>query len=184
MSNPKFSNLKVGEVLSETQFYVVEKLVGENVQVKPDSGESIILDKKYAEQFLTSASQILDADVKITKTEAAAKFIGNPNVAMTVNFNKQVKEADLVKEIQDAYDSSTPKEFSERLKKGVKKGMNGEERTMIGRHFGSVDDFGRVQFIDMEISKGANKNYDERLRLVDPRTINWFILRGVKYIVK
>ena len=54
---------------------------------------------------------------------------------------------------------------------------------MIGRHYGEVTEFGRIKFIDMEEEKTPG-TYDNRIRQVDPRTINWFIARGVKYEVK
>ncbi len=110
-------------------------------------------------------------------------FIGNPGVAITVNFNKQVKDADVVKEVMDAYSGSTPKVFEVALKKAVKSALTGVERTMIGRHYGDMNEFGRVNFIDMEETRTPG-SYDNRLRQVDPRGLNWFICRGIKYTVK
>ena len=175
-----FNKLKPGQVLSETQFYTVEKVKGNEVQLKTDSGEDVVVDKGYIEQCVNSAEQFSQSK-KITRTEAAAMFLANSNIAMTVNFNKQVKELDIVKEITEAYQNSTPKEFETKVKKAIKKSLDGEERTMVGRHYGNQDEFGRVQFIDMNLPREKGKNYDTRMRLVDPRTINWFIVNGVKY---
>jgi hypothetical protein len=36
----------------------------------------------------------------------------------------------------------------------------------------------------MEQTKDASKEYDTRSRLIDPRTIQWAIIRGIKYNVK
>jgi hypothetical protein len=47
-----------------------------------------------------------------------------------------------------------------------------------------MNELGRVQFIDMEEEKTPGKDYDSRQRQVDPRSINWFISRGIKYTVK
>ena len=179
----KFKALKEGEVLSEQQFYRVEKIAGDKVQLRNDDGEPIVVDSKYVERCLHSAIQFSEEKV-LTKTEVAAQFIAHAGVAVTVNFNKQVKEADVAKEIQEAYESSTPKEFTTKMKKSVKKALESEERTMTGRHYGSVNEFGRVHFIDMEEKKVEGKDYDSRIRQVDPRGINWFISRGTKYIVK
>jgi len=66
----------------------------------------------------------------------------------------------------------------------LKTALEGEERTMVGRHYGSQDEFGRIKFIDMDAKLDPAKDYDTRQRLVDPRTLNWLILKGVKYIVK
>lgn len=180
----QFKNLKEGHSLSETQYYKVAKISGDRVQLKTDSGENIVVDKAYVESFLTSADQFTET-TKVTRTELAEMLISNPNVVMTVNFNKQVKEADVAKEIQEAYENSTPKEFATKMKKAIKAGLNGEQRTMVGRHSGNRDDFGRVHFVDMNIDKDpAKPAYDSRMRLVDPRTINWLILRGTRYEAK
>jgi hypothetical protein len=77
-------------------------------------------------------------------------------------------------------------DFEKAVKKNLADALTGEERTMVGRHYGRTDEFGRIKFIDMEAPGGYDeaKDSDSRQRLVDPRTINWAILRGVKYEVK
>lgn len=179
----KFKNLKQGEVLSEAQFYTVNKVVGDKVELQPDGGESIVVNSKYVDSFLISGEQT-EKEEKITRTDLAAMFISNPNIALSASFNKQVKPADVEKEIIEAYENSTPTNFKTAVKAAVKKGQNGEERVITGRHSGSVDEFGRVHFVDMKLKKEAGKDYDTRQRLVDPRTLNWMILRGTKYIAK
>lgn len=179
----KFKNLKKGEVLSEQQFYKVEKISGDKVQLKNDNGENIVVDNKYVESCLLSATQHM-SEKTVNKTEAAAIFLSQAGVAITVNFNKQVKEADVVKDIMSTYADSAPKVFEAAVKKAVKAALVGTERTMVGRHYGDMNELGRVQFIDMEEEKTPGKDYDSRQRQVDPRSINWFISRGVKYIVK
>ena len=71
------------------------------------------------------------------------------------------------------------------FKKAVSKAIDlkGEERTMVGRHYGTQDANGRVSFVDMEVETKAS-GYDARMRLVDPRTLNYLIVGGVKYVVK
>lgn len=178
----KFKDLKDGEVLSETQFYKVTKKAGNKVQLVNDLGENIVVDDKYVESCLTSANQFKSTS-SVNKTDMANLFISNPGVAMTVNFNKQVKETDVVAELMKAYETSTPSTISSVFKKTVKRALEGEERSMVGRHFGEMSELGRVQFVDMEAPK-ATSGYDARLRQVDPRTINWLIVKGVKYTVK
>lgn len=179
----KFKSLKTNEVLSEQQFYKVVKTSGDKVQLKNDNGEMIVVDSKYVESCLTSAQQY-SSEKTVNKTEAAAIFISQAGVAITVNFNKQVKEADVVKEIMTTYEGSAPKVFEAAVKKAVKNALSGIERTMVGRHYGDMNELGRINFIDMEEEKTPGKDYDSRLRQVDPRSINWFICRGVKYNVK
>lgn len=179
----KFKNLKVSEKLSETQYYSVVKIVGDKVQLNNESGESIIVDSKYVDSCLFSASQFTETK-NVNKTEMAALFINNPSVVMTVNFNKQVKEADVVTELMSTYENSTPAKIQQEFKKTIKKALEGVERTMVGFHSGNVDDFGRTHFIDMNVEKEIGKTYDTRNRLVDSRTINFLVLRGIKYIIK
>lgn len=173
-----FKMVKPGDVFSEQQYYVHQKTVGDKAQFLTDTGEQVVLDKNYVESLLTSANQHF-SEQKITRTELAALFLSNPYTAMQVSFNKQVKEADVVKEIMETYATSTPKEFEAKLKKAIKTGLSGEERVITGRHNGQLNDLGRVMFIDMEIPLG-----EHRERQVDPRNINWVIVKGTKYITK
>jgi len=185
----KFKDLKVGEKLSETQYYSVVKIAGDRVQLKADSGEDIVLNRGYVESLLTSATQFEKEQV-ITRTEAAAIFLASPGVAMTVNFNTQVKEKDAVDQLAQIYPNKGGKMLSEadyktKVKDIISSVITGKERTMVGRHYGSQNEFGRVSFIDMEIAKDETKpDYDSRTRQVDPRTINWMIIRGIKYKTK
>lgn len=178
-----FETLKAGDKLSETQYYSVVKKSGNKVQLVNGIGQDIVVDKCYVEDCLTSADQH-DKDVKITKTDLTKLFLENPNVVFTVSFNKQVKEADVTKEIMDAYADSTPKAMEAAIKKAVKRALNGEERVLVGYHTGVQDDFGRVSAIDMNIPKDPSKDYNTALRLVDPRELNYLILKGTKYTVK
>lgn len=178
----KFKNVRKGDVLSETQFYTVNKVVGNDVELENDLGETIVVNNKYVEACLFSTQ--FEKEEKITRTELAQKFLASANVALEVTFTKQVKEADVVKEITEAYSNSTPKEFEAKMKKAVKGALNGETRVLRGRHSGSIDDFGRVHVVDMEIVKDGSKSYDVRQRLVDPRTISQLIVKGIKYTEK
>lgn len=173
----EFKRLKVGEALSETQYYKVVKIQGEKVQLKNTFSQDIVVDKNYVQDCLTSGQQF-ESEEKITKTDLAKLFLENPNIVFTVSFNKQVKAADVVKEIMESYEGSTPKTIETAIKKAVNRGLAGEERVLTGYHTGSQDDFGRVTAVDMNVTEGVPN------RLVDPRQLNWLILRGKKYIVK
>jgi len=175
--------IKKGQVLSESQFYVVDSVSATSIIVIDDDKNKIELSKAYADKVLSSAHDFAKEE-KVTKTQLAEIFMANPRVAMTVHFFKQVKEADVTAEIMKSYESSTPKTMEAAIKKAVKHGLEGEERVMIGRHYGASDDFGRVHFVDMEVAKDASKDYDTRMRLVDPRTLQHLIVNNVKYNLK
>jgi hypothetical protein len=180
----RFSKLKGGEVLSEQQFYTVEKITGNRVTLRTDAGTKIEVDSAYVNKHLQSASQYTSKQ-ECTRTFAAEIFMASTGRAITVNYNKQVKEDDVAERMLDVYNTSpTATKARANFKKAVKEALVGEERTMVGRHYGEVTNMGRVQFVDMEAYADTSSNYDNRLRQVDPRTINWLIVDGVKYIVK
>jgi hypothetical protein len=179
----QFNKLNVGSKLSETQYYSVVKIKGNQVQLKNGLGQDIVVDKGYVEDCLTSADQY-EKEEKLNRTDLAALFLKSSNIALTVSFNKKVKDADVIKEIMDAYEGSTPKTIEAAIKKAVKRGMNGEERVLVGYHTGIQDDFGRVSAIDMNIVKDPSATYNTALRLVDPRELNYLILSGTKYSAK
>lgn len=181
----KFNNLQQGEVLSETQFYTVVKKQGDRVQLATDDGNNIVVDKNYVNEMLSSAAQFTDTK-KVTRTELTHIVLSYPRIAMTVHFNKQVKEADVKKALYNLYPNKgkiiSQKDFEKQVRSALS--LKGEERVMKGRHYGNTDNNGRIQFIDMGLgTKQAGAN-DARQRLVDPRTLNWAIIDGVKYVVK
>jgi hypothetical protein len=182
-STNKFANLKEGEILSETQYYTVIKVSGNRVQLQNDKGELIVVDNDYVNSCLNSADQYKEEKI-VSRTELTQIFLNHPYTAMTANFNKKVDEKDVLKEILDTYANASPKEVEKKFKSTIKKALQGEERTISGYHSASVDEFGRINFIDMKIERSSAKDYDNRIRLVDPRTLNWVITKNTKYKIK
>lgn len=185
-----FNKLTNKSKLSETQYYTVEKVQGNKVQLKNDLGENIVVDKNYVEKCLTASDQFTSTKT-MSRTDLINLFLSSSNVALTVNYNKKVDEKDVKKQIVDLYPNKGGKfmsqaEFEKAVAASLKSVITGEERTMVGRHYGRTDEFGRIKFIDMEATGGYDetKDSDSRQRLVDPRTMNWLILKGVKYIAK
>ena len=172
----KFKSLKKGDVLSETQYYTVMEVFPGKVKVKSDDDVVIELGAGYVDQCVTSASQFEKTE-KLTRTALAEKFLTSTRVALTVNFNQKVDEKSVEEKLRTAL--SKPKSVD--VKTLVKEVTTGEERTLVGRHYGHVNEFGRVQIVDMEVVKDSSKPYDVRLRQVDPRSINWLIVDSVKY---
>jgi hypothetical protein len=179
----RFNGLKKGTVLSETQYYTVEQTEGIYVHLKTDNGEDITVNADYINNHVNVADQYDTEEIK-SRTEVIQIFLAHPYTAMTVNFNKKVDPKEVAKEIEEAYLNSTPRDASTKMRQALNRALEGTERTMIGRHHGHHDEFGRVSFVDMQIARNTSANTDTRLRLVDPRTINWLIVKGVKYKVK
>ena len=183
-----FKLLKEGSVLSENQYYSVVKIKGNQVQLKNDYGEDIVVNEDYVNSCLISADQFTETKT-VNKTEAAQIFLNNPSVVMQVSFQKQVKEADVKAAMHALYPNKGGKilseaEYKKQVNTILKEALDGVERVITGRHFGELNDLGRVNFIDMEIEKDASKGFDNRQRQTDPRTINWLCVKNVKYIVK
>lgn len=180
--------LKEGEKLSETQYYTVKSVNDDTVSLINDVEETIVVDVNYAEKCLISSIQFEIAKT-MSRTDIINLFLASANTALTVNYNKQVDKAEVKKQLYNLYPNKGGKilsetEYQKRVALALSDALIGEERTMIGRHYGQQDEFGRVKFIDMEQTRDKTKDFDNRQRLVDTRTINWLILKGVMYKVK
>jgi len=188
----KIKQLAVGSILSEIQFYKVKELQKDCVIVVDDNGNEVTIGDKYVEQVLTSAD-IFDKEEKKTMTELAELFINSPRIAMTVCFMKKdtaktqkaykAEVAAAINEVQSAPVSKVEGLLTKLIENPISKVIPGGERVMKGRHYGNVDDLGRVHFVDMELAKGTGDT-DIRLRQVDPRTIQYLIIGGIKYSLK
>ncbi len=182
-----------GTILSETSFYVVKENQGSKIIVTDDFGHEITLSEKYVSEICTSADRWESEEPK-SMTELAEIFINSSRIAMTVAFvtkstEKTKKEYELEKatkidEILNATLKNTESLLNDLIEHPITRTIPGKERIMKGRHYGSVDDLGRVHFIDMEISRDVTKDYDTRSRQVDPRTIQWLVVNRVRYFLK
>jgi hypothetical protein len=183
-----FSKITPKTKLSETQFYSIDKIVGDKLYVVNEDNERIELPKKYVEKCLVTSDNV-ETTQTMSRTDLTNLFLSSSNVVMTVTYNKKVDEKEVEKAVAALYPNKGGKilseaDFKKQVSSLLKTALDGEERTMVGRHYGNQDEFGRVRFIDMEITKDPKKDYDTRQRLVDTRTISCLILRGVKYCVK
>lgn len=189
----KISSLKPGSVLSELSFYRVKEIKGNDVILLDDRDNEITLNHRYVEQILSSADYFSKEEKK-TKTELAELFIKSSRVAMTVAFFKadQAKTKKAIaaeteqwtKDVKDAFLNKGISALAEFASKPVLDYIPGDLRVMKGRHYGDIDDLGRVHFVDMEIQNKPSASADARMRLVDPRTIQYIIVGGVKYTLK
>ena len=189
------SAISVGTILSETSFYVVQSINPTNgmVDVKDDYGHEIGLSPKYAQEICVSADLWLTEEKK-SMTELAELFISSPRIAMTVSYITKATEKTKkdyehekrakIDQILNATLSTTPSLLEELIENPISKWTPGHLRVMKGRHYGHVDELGRIHFIDMELQRDPSKDYDTRSRQVDPRTIQWLIINKVKYTLK
>ena len=186
----KKSALKKGSILSETSFYVVKEVNSSNIVVTDENDNEITIGKEYVESVLNSADDC-DTTEKKTMTELAEIFINSPRIAMTVAFYKkdvektkkayEAEKTAKVNEITNAKVSDVPRLLNQLIENPISKTIPGELRVMKGRHYGQIDELGRVKFIDMELPKADPAG---RIRQVDPRTIEYIICNNVKYVKK
>lgn len=97
-------------------------------------------------------------------------------------YNQEI--ADAVKKVQEAKVSEVEGILKDLIENPITKTIPGETRIMRGKHYGSVNDLGRLSFIDMEVTPDPKRTDDSRIRQVDPRTLQYVIVNKVKYILK
>jgi len=185
-------DIQTGSILSETSFFVVKSVNKNDVTLTDDFGNELNISNDYVEKILSPAD-IFTSEEKKTMTELAELFINSPRIAMTVAFYKKdvpktktalkaEKEA-MVTSFQNAKVSEIEGLVQRFIDNPITTVIPGELRIMKGRHYGEMDDLGRIQFVDMEIAKGSGAT-DARLRQVDTRSIQYLIVNKVKYILK
>lgn len=194
----KTKDLNVGSILSESSFFVVNKVNKTNIEVTDDYGNNLEIGLPYVEKVLQSAD-LFESEEKKTMTELADLFINSPRIAMTVSFYKKdtpktqkaykAEVAKAISDVQNAKVSEVEGILTKLIENPLSKVIPGDLRVMKGRHYGFVDELGRIHFIDMELPKEIKKNkdgvdYDTRKREVDPRTIMYLIISGTKYSLK
>ncbi|MEM9452746.1 MAG: hypothetical protein AAGF11_01120 [Myxococcota bacterium] len=177
------AKLKVGDYMSETQYYQVVEKSDKQVKVRNERGYEFYVGHSIVEEGMYSAKQF-DKKVEVTRTQICEILENAGDSIFTVNFNKQLKEKDVLTEILAAIEEDeggsgeVSKALKTKINAAIKKGVKGELRTLIGYLIKTEAKMGRSQVIDLEAP--ANRRY----RLVDHRTINWLILKNVKYVAK
>lgn len=187
--------LKAGEILSETSYYVVkETLKNGGVLALDEFGNEIELGSGYIEGDILASADYFETTEEKTATELAEIFENSSRIAMSVEFYKKdkPKTKTAIKKETEEWVANVKAEFMSNGGSAIEKYATkpvldyipGELRVMKGRHYGAVDAFGRIHFVDMEENKGTNPDYDARLRQVDPRTLVSLTVNKVKYVLK
>lgn len=181
-----FTQLKKGEILSETSYFIVENVTNIDAELSDSHGNNISIGKEYLEKLLHSADQFID-EKKVSQTELLEVIATNPNKAMSIYFKKADKKKtikafkeekeDKIKEIQNASLNNATKLLEELIDNPILKVIPGEMRLIKGYYTGSQDERGRYSFADMEDKKGL-------LKQVDPRTVEYVIVGNTKWIKK
>lgn len=172
--NQKFSRHSYGEITDTNS---------EGVFVKNEQGMEWFVEQNIFNNEFKVIGEPVETR-KVSRTEMVEIIMSGANTIMEIGYNKKVDEKAVTTSIMESVKNSSLSELEAKVKAEVKKALKGEERVIMGRHHGSVDEFGRINFIDMNVVKDDTKDYDVRYRKVDPRTANYLIFNNVKYIAK
>lgn len=161
--------LKVGDRISEQQYYEVMAISGKSIQVKNDTGNTIHIDEKIIARDCYAADQY-ESEIELTRTELINRFLNIGGEVFTVNYNKKTNVAATIKNVETKIkelDSITVPKLITKIKKELKKQLRldiaGEIRTAIA-YKTSVDfEKGRTIAIDMMKDKGTSSSYDNRI---------------------
>jgi len=169
------ATLKRGDKWSRHSYGEVVDSNRQSVLVKNENGLEWSIDAGLFEKEFNVADQFQSV-VKVNRTEMVEKIVASARLVMTVNFRKKPEHKTLVETVTRLLDGELSRPKPRALSSLLRDATAGEERTMVGRHYGTTDDFGRLQFTAMERGRG--------LRLIDPRTVEWAIIDSVKYELK
>lgn len=174
----KSADLKPGDRLSYKQYFVVDSLTRTDILATDDFGANIRISRNIADEAMFSADQY-DEEERVSRTELVEKLEAAGDTIFTVCFRKQVKPKEAAQGVAEAVEGASIKDVQKAIEKAMKSALSGEERVLVGHLVSTEPKMGRSTVVDLEIPQGKH-----RLRLVDHRTVEWLILRGVKYVVK
>lgn len=174
------SSLKIGDYISETQYYRVLKIIkpstlssnGE-VQLVNDRGMKLSIDSNILEEGSYSADQVFEIE-SLSRTDLASVLESAKSDIFTVCFDKQPNPETLIQKLKDTSFSILSE--NKTLKSLAKDLLQGEERILVGHLFNSEPKMGRSLVVDLEAED------EHPVRMVDHRTIKWIILRGKQYV--
>lgn len=198
--------INVGDVLSESSHYVVERIIGDTIQlVHHESGQHISINRGYVKAFLHSADEVNET-VEVTKED---KKDGTPGIrtifegihsgqVFTVCFKKQDKQRskkadiearteafvaaiDRAKAQKKSISDVARKHFSDLMLNPILGFEEGEDRVLRGYKVQFESRDGKYNCVDMDIER---TDRESGVRPVNINTIKYLIYNGVKYIVK
>lgn len=195
MKKSKFSQLAVGDRLSEMHHYTVVALNSEAATLRNEKGFEYDATVSVVEEGMYSASQF-DREESVSRTRLIEILENSGGTVFCVNFNKKPTHTT----VQEKLEGANVGTFSNaaELRQLAESLLLGEERTLIGYLVQTEPKLGRSQVVDMEVSSLTRSSLCSQLttpprqveagrhalRLVDHRTINWIILKNVKYVAQ
>lgn len=168
--------IKKGTMLSRVSYMKVLRSDAHSIEVCNQDGLTWTIDPDIIAEECYSHDQY-DEIIDVTRTKLIEIFINESKDSIfTINFNKQAKIKDVI-EAATTRDNGKIKSKKD-IAKLVKEAEKGEERTLIGHMLKIETGMGRSMVVDLEADTKSN------IRQVDHRSINWLILKNIKYVVK
>ena len=161
--------VRVGSVWTRHDSGYVTKIEGNTIHVKNNKGDEWSLTAPLVSSQFNFADQA-DENIKVSRTEMINIIKDNRQTAMTVTYHKKPDGKVVSKLLKDGQGDMTDRNWLIHINKIVL----GEERVMIGHHFGSFDEHERLRF--REHGKGQ--------RLVDTRTLTELTVNRVNYTLR
>lgn len=209
-----FNEIKPGDIFSEISHYSVKEVTKTNLSLEHlESKNMITLDKKYAENLLSSADQY-QSEVEVTKEDSKPDNNGyvkqgirsifegiHSSEVFCVSFQKQdeVLSATKLKKLQEEQVEEGIKEIEDTQKN--KKGVANKAKEILAK----IQQNPILPYIPGEerLLRGYKIQFDSRdgkyncvdmdiaelkpgsnIRPVNINSLNWIVYKGVKYIVK
>lgn len=163
------AKIDIGSVWTRHDSGEVTGIEGNNVFLKNNKGDTWSISKTLVSSQFSFADQS-DETIKVTRTEMIAILKANRQTAMTVVYHKKSDGKVISKLVKDGQQDLSDRAWLVKINKMI----IGEERTMIGHHYGSFDEHERLRF--REHGKGQ--------RLIDTRTLKQVIVNQVNYTIK
>ncbi len=168
-----FSKLKIGDRLSETQYYEITDIKKDKIVVTNERNFTMDIETEIVEEGLFHASQHTSVK-QISRTDLARLLQNVGDSIFTICFHKQPSIQHCI-EVLDESKSRFSKMNTINKREMAKRITEGPERILVGHLIRSEPLMGRSQVRDME---------NNGFRIIDHRRINWIIWRGVMYISK
>jgi hypothetical protein len=165
------SKLSVGQYFSAVSYMKVTNIEENKITVKNHRGESWFISKDLLVRDMWAADHF-DKEVKCTMTDLAGILESCGDTIFKVKFHKKVDEKQVLEQLEkinfsDLSDSKMLNDLSNKM-------LKGEECELVCHLVESNNHLGRSLVIDLNAESNG-------YRQVDHRTIDYIILKNVKY---
>lgn len=184
-------NLKENEHLARLSYLTVtnpKKHLGNGnygATVQNEAGLSWDISYDVLDNECTSGTQYTTL-IKVSQSELIEKLLDAGHHIFTANFHKKPDPKLAEKKLKDLYPNKGIKgvgiakreDYNKTVSEVVKMLFEGEERTITARII-SIDKLrGRLMVKDLYAAQGDD------IRQIDPRTLNWLIIKNVRWEIK